>query len=97
MERVVFYTDLSEDGLARKSWAFVLISGVLYLDRYYKESRPSTRHKNWNTEEYYARVGRDQDYRHMGTRVDGSVLTDEIKRIALNEFMAQIKVSLWDR
>ena len=95
MDRISFYTETAEDGLSRKVWVFVLIRNVLYLDKYRKEIRQTRRHKNWESEEYYMRLGRDRDYRGHGKRVDSSVLTDVIKRVALNEFMASLKVDVW--
>ncbi len=97
MDRVMFYTDVSEDGLRRKEWHFVLILGNLYLDWYSKQVRPSKRHKNWSSVEYYSRLGRRTDHSGHGDRLNVIGLNDEIKRVALEQFVATITVKVWDR
>lgn len=92
--RFEFY---AENGLSREAWSFWFDRGVLVLDHYSVQTRPSKRHSVWKTERVYSRlsVGRNTTLGAVRLEEGDVPLTEEIKRTALMRFTDSIKVKVW--
>jgi hypothetical protein len=89
------FTDVGN--LSREVWNFWFHRGDLILDAYSVQTRPSTRHKSWQTERSYSRLSLANTSCGAGIRMQEKEvpLTEAIKRHAVTLFTESIKVKMW--
>lgn len=86
-DRVTIY--IQDDALLRRVYVFWLddYTMTLKLDHYRREIRQTKRH-NWKTDLCWSRL----DQKHSNIRREDILLTDEIKELARDQFIAMITV-----
>lgn len=77
--------------LSYKEYRFYFNNGVLYLDDYILAVKPTKRHRNYEYKEFYSRLG----HRKSNMQESEVLLTDEIKKMAIDKFCSGITCKKW--
>lgn len=87
----------SEDGLGRELWAFYLIDNHLVLDEYLLQTKPSTRHRKFETVKVYERLtGSTGNYSQSQLVAEENVPWPSFVLVeAKRKFCEQISVVRW--